>query len=94
MRERLAYSLAEAAELIGVSVRSLRYLLQQGRIGYVRMGRRVLVRHEDLQRLLKQHFCRPGASVDADAPIRPRGIKSNASAGTEASTRGTADTVP
>jgi len=87
MPERLAYPLSEAAQLIGVSVRSLRYLLQQGRIGYVRLGRRVLVKHEDLQRLLKQHYCRPGASVDVDEPIRPQAQNSNASSGKlEAST--------
>ena len=72
MKPRLAYPLDEAAQLIGVSVRSLRYLLQQGRVGFVRLGRRVLVKHEDLEKLLKQHYCRPGAHVDVDAPIRPR----------------------
>ena len=91
MPERLAYSLAEAAQLIGISVRSLRYLIQESRIGCVKLGRRRLIKHEDLQRLLKQHYCRPGASVDAEAPIRPRGTHSNASeAATSLASRNTA----
>jgi len=56
MSPRLAYSVIDAARLIGVSQRSLRYMLQQGRIGFVRLGRRVLTKHADLERLLKQHY--------------------------------------
>jgi excisionase family DNA binding protein len=71
MTAKLAYSVAEAAQLIGVSTRSLRYLLQEGRISFIRLGRRVLIKHEDLERLLKQHYCRASGQIDADAPIRP-----------------------
>jgi excisionase family DNA binding protein len=72
MTERLAYSLAEAAQAVGLSVRSLRYLLETGKLGFVKIGRRILIRDEDLQRLLRQGYCRPQGRIDADEPIRPR----------------------
>ena len=43
MTTRLAYSLAEAAQASSLSVRSLRYLIQTGRLGYAKVGRRVLI---------------------------------------------------
>jgi excisionase family DNA binding protein len=72
MPPKLAYSLAEAAQALSLSVRSLRYLIQTGKLGYVRLGRRVLIRHEDLERLLRQGYCRPQGRIDADEPIRPK----------------------
>jgi excisionase family DNA binding protein len=72
MTQRLAYSLAEAAQQASLSVRSLRYLMQTGKLGYVRVGKRVLIRHADLERLLNQGYCRASARLDADEPIRPR----------------------
>jgi excisionase family DNA binding protein len=72
MTERLAYSLAEAAQQASLSVRSLRYLMATGKLGFVRVGRRVLIRHDDLERLLRQGYCRATDRLDADAPIRPR----------------------
>jgi excisionase family DNA binding protein len=72
MSAQLAYSLAEAAEALSLSVRSLRYLMQTGKLGYVRVGRRVLIRHTDLERLLNQSYCRATDRLDADEPIRPR----------------------
>jgi excisionase family DNA binding protein len=72
MPPRLAYPVAEAAQLIGVSVRSVRYLLKTGKLGYARLGRRVVIPHRDLERLLRQGYCRPIASLDADEAIRPR----------------------
>jgi hypothetical protein len=38
MTRRLAYSLAEAAQALSLSVRSLRYLLQTGRLDSMRVG--------------------------------------------------------
>jgi excisionase family DNA binding protein len=69
---RLAYSLAEAAKTVSLSVRSLRYLMRTGKLGYVRLGRRVLIRHEDLERLLRQGYCRASNRLDADELIRPQ----------------------
>jgi excisionase family DNA binding protein len=59
MSARLAYSVSEAAQALSLSVRSLRYLIQAGKLGFVRLGRRILIRDEDLQRLLRQGYCRP-----------------------------------
>jgi excisionase family DNA binding protein len=72
MTQRMAYTVAEAAEVLSLSVRSLRYLLQTGKLGYVRLGRRILIRDKDLQRLLRQGYCRAQGRIDADEPIRPR----------------------
>jgi excisionase family DNA binding protein len=72
MSGRMAYSLTEAAQVVGLSVRSLRYLIQTGRLGFVKLGRRILIRDEDLQRLLRQGYCRPQGRMDADEPIRPQ----------------------
>jgi excisionase family DNA binding protein len=69
---RLAYTVAEAAQALALSVRSLRYLMQTGKLGYVRVGRRVLIRHEDLEHLLRQGYCRPADRLDGDEPIRPK----------------------
>lgn len=85
MSQRLAYSLAEAAQQTGLSVRSMRYLMQTGKLGFVRVGRRVLIRHADLERLLKQGYCRASAGLDADEPIRPRRKNASEATTTEAS---------
>lgn len=71
MTPRLAYPVNEAAQLIGVSVRSLRYLMRAGKLGYARVGRRVLIPHAELERLLRRASVRPTAPLDADEPIRP-----------------------
>ncbi len=72
MTSRLAHSVSEAAELLGLSVRSLRYLIKTGKLGYVRLGRRVLIRHEDLERLLRRAWVKATEPLDADQPIRPK----------------------
>jgi excisionase family DNA binding protein len=69
---RLAYSLQEASHLTDISVRSLRYLIRCGRLGYVRIGRRVLIRHSDIEALLRRHAVKPATPLDAEAPIRPK----------------------
>jgi excisionase family DNA binding protein len=69
---RLTYSVKESAHLTGLSERSLRYLMTMGRLGFVRLGkRRVLIRHADLEALLKRNYVKSMAPLDADAPIRP-----------------------
>jgi len=72
MSSRLAHSVSEAAELVGLSVRSLRYLMKTGKLGYVRLGRRVLVRHEELERLLRRASVKATEPLDADQSIRPK----------------------
>lgn len=81
MNARLAYPLAEAARLSSLSVRSLRYLMQQGKLGFAKVGRRVLIPHADLERLLKRAYVKPTNVLDADDPIRPKPTKRNAPRG-------------
>jgi excisionase family DNA binding protein len=71
MTPRLAYSLSEAAQALGLSVRSLRYLMQQGKLGYARIGRRVLIPASELERLLRRASVKPTEPLDADERIRP-----------------------
>jgi excisionase family DNA binding protein len=72
VNSHLAYSVGEAAQLVGLSVRSLRYLLSTGKLGFSRFGRRIVIPHTELERLLRQGYCRPQGRIDADEPIRPR----------------------
>jgi excisionase family DNA binding protein len=69
---RLAYSLKETSQLTDISVRSLRYLIRCGKLGYVRIGRRVLIRHTDIEALLRRHAVKPATPLDVEAPIRPK----------------------
>jgi excisionase family DNA binding protein len=71
MSPRLAYSLAEAARLSSLSVRSLRYLMQTGKLGYVRVGRRIVIPHTELERLLRRGLVKAIEPLDADESIRP-----------------------
>lgn len=67
---KLAYPLKQAAEVSGLSVRSLRYLMAAGRLGHVRVGRKVLIRHADLEALLKRGSVKARV-LDPEAFIRP-----------------------
>jgi len=67
----LAYSLQEASQLTDISVRSLRYLIRCGRLGYVRIGRRVLIRHTDIE-ALRRHAVKPATPLEVEASIRPK----------------------
>jgi excisionase family DNA binding protein len=50
--ERLAVSIAEAAQMVGMSVGYVRNEIASGRLKVARLGRRVLVRRDDLGRYL------------------------------------------
>jgi excisionase family DNA binding protein len=76
----LAYSPADAAKVIGISPRSLRYLIKKGHLGFARIGRRVLIPHSEIKRLLRRATVKATVPLDADEPIRPRGEKNNAPA--------------
>ena len=73
MSQRLAYSISEAARLIGISARSLRYLMQTGRLGFSKVGRRTVIPRAELEILLRKALVKPAHPLDADEPIRPRG---------------------
>ena len=48
----LAYSPKEAARLLGMSESAIRARIFRGQLPVVRWGRRLLIRHEDLLRVL------------------------------------------
>ena len=59
-RERLAVKRSEAAEMIGVSLRTFDTMLARKEIKGTRIGRRRVFRIEELQRfLMKDHFTLP-----------------------------------
>ena len=64
---RVAYSVAEVAEQLGISQRKLRQELREGRIGFVRVGRRVLITGSQLKEFLD---CGAVASFDASVEAR------------------------
>ena len=49
---RLAYSIAESAELISVSVATIRRLIEAKKLSCARVGDRVLIPREELERLV------------------------------------------
>jgi excisionase family DNA binding protein len=81
MTPRLAYPITEAAQLLGISARSVRYLMKTGRLGFARIGRRVLIPGSELDRLLKRASVRASEPLDADTPIRPTAQNGNAPSG-------------
>lgn len=68
---KIAYTISEAAEACGLGQRSLRYLIGLGKIGYTRVGRRVLIPRAELERLLKRAYQRPVAPLQPGESIRP-----------------------
>lgn len=72
MPQHLAYSLVEAAQAVGLSVRSLRYLIKTGRLGFAKVGRRVLIPHAELEKLLRRASTKATEILDTDEPIRPK----------------------
>jgi hypothetical protein len=49
----------------------VRYLMRTGRLGFVYLGRRRLIRSADLEQVLKRHYVKAGTPLDGEAPIRP-----------------------
>ncbi len=54
MEHRLALGLKEAAEAIGLSHWQLRKYIREGKLRAVRLGRRVLVEPQELERLIEE----------------------------------------
>ena len=51
---RLAYSVEEAAAIIGISRRTVYELLRTGQLRSVKIGSRRLIRHTDLERFIDE----------------------------------------
>ena len=81
MTERLAHSDKEAARVLGLSVRSIVYLWRTGKLGFSKVGRRVLIPAAELERLLRRTSVKPTQTIEADEPIRPRGKNTKAPIG-------------
>jgi excisionase family DNA binding protein len=54
MKSQLALGLKEAADAVGLSHWTLRQYVKQGKIHAIKLGRRVLIEPEELQRLIEQ----------------------------------------
>ncbi len=52
MIPRLAWSVAEAAEIIGISQRKMFDLIRDGSVHSIKVGGRRLIRHVDLERFV------------------------------------------
>jgi excisionase family DNA binding protein len=52
-------SVEEAAPILGVSVFTVRKLIRQRAVPYYRVGRRVVLDRDDLERYLRQHRVEP-----------------------------------
>ena len=50
--DRKVFSVAEAAHYLGIAIPTARLWIAQGRLEHIRLGRRVLVSIESLDRLL------------------------------------------
>ena len=55
-------SVEEAAPILGVSVFTVRKLIRQRAVPYYRVGRRVVLDPDDLERYLRQHRVEPRES--------------------------------
>jgi excisionase family DNA binding protein len=52
-------SVQEAAERLKISIHTLRAWISQRRIGFIKLGRRVLFRSEDLEAFIDAHVVQP-----------------------------------
>lgn len=57
MNDRLSMGLFEAAKMLGLSHWTLRQWIRQGRLKAVRLGKRVMVEPNELQRLVEEGRC-------------------------------------
>ena len=67
---RLAYSIGETADKLSMCQRSVWYLVRSGRLRFCRIGRRFLIPHSEIERLLRKTFQKPLSEFDCDEPIR------------------------
>jgi excisionase family DNA binding protein len=94
MTPPLAYSLAEAAQATSLSVRSLRYLMRTGKLGFARLGRRVVIPHAELDKLLRRATVKSTVLLDADEPMRPKQGNASEASTPEASIGGAVRPAP
>jgi excisionase family DNA binding protein len=52
--KKLAYSIREVSELVGICERKIHYEIEKGKLKIARIGRRVLVRASEIDRWLTE----------------------------------------
>lgn len=73
---QICFSVKQAAELFGCSVRLLRSELALGNLGHFRVSRRVLITKEQLQSYIDKNSVQPSSAVDAAGRIiKRRGLR-------------------
>ena len=55
------YTVAEVAQILDLHRKTVELMYQQGRIGHVRIGRRVYIRDDQLTRFIDDHTVDPDA---------------------------------
>ena len=68
--DRRRCSVAEAAQVLGVSVFTVRVLIRQRRLAYHRIGRRIVLDRQDLEEFLRAHRVEP-RELQTKPPRRP-----------------------
>lgn len=76
---RLAYSVPEAAALIGISASSLHRQIRAGAVPHVRIGRRIVVPRQALERWLNDDS--QARSWESSDVVRARGVQNYGSTG-------------
>lgn len=59
---KIAYSIVEASDLIGVTTQHLRNENQRGKLRFARSVRRILILHTELMRYLEEQVVEPTAA--------------------------------
>ena len=52
--QKLAYSIREVSELVGICERKIHYEIEKGKLKIARIGRRILVRANEIDRWLSE----------------------------------------
>jgi excisionase family DNA binding protein len=65
------FTMAEAAERLGVTTRLVRRLVSERRIGFVRIGKFIRLRQEDLDAYIESNFHPPEADRDQGRGVAP-----------------------
>lgn len=69
---RLSYTVSQAVAASGIGRTTLYSLMASGRLSYVKLGNRTLIRHVDLEHLLERHLAT--LSRSPQQPVAPQAI--------------------
>ena len=71
MNDKLGYSVKEAAQSLSISVWKLKEEMYQGRIKYIKIGRRVVIPRWALEERLREELAQP---VNEGGPAAREGV--------------------